>query len=198
MKEFFSRLVIYMASLWAVAAAFHDSSPRSITTAVSAVCAYLALDIWWYRVRQITPHDLKLFASFREILPSHSPSVELLRDHDFGNDFSYEQLSPLNTVSREWDNEEHRFHDKALNQALLAFLSGLDDFLREVGQRTAPSLTNSAWQTSKVGAGYDGGQDEIASRKNATVLNELASSCHKQHQEVMKMGVKKLRLQKSE
>jgi len=197
MKEFISRLVVYMGSLFAVAMAFKNPGAESIVAATFAVLVYLALDVWWFWTQRVTPHDKQLFEKFKAALPSESGHIKfLLHDHDFGDDFEQRLLNPLNEFLYKWDNEEHRFHDRKLDDALTEFQSALRAFSNEIGSRTAPSRVDATWQTSRVGDGYDGGPAEEKTRENRSVLNQLASDCYELHQNVMRFGRKVLRYQK--
>jgi len=197
MKEFLSRLVLYIGSLAAVAFAFANPEPEKVITAVCAVLAYLAHDGWWFWARRVTPHDCELFRAFREALPSSSGHIKfLLSEHDFGNDFKLRLVDPLNQFVREWDNEEHRFHDHKLDKVFTDFRDTLKRFLLEIGGRTAPSMMHSDMQTSTVGDRYDDGPAQSKSRENRDVLNKLATECYEQHQKVMEQGRKTLRYQK--
>lgn len=196
MKEFISRLVVYIGSLFAVAIAFSNPRPESIVGATVAVLGYLALDVWWYQVGKVSPHDIELFTKFKTLLPSTSAFIVLIRDHDFGGDFQHSLLDALHEFYHEWDNEEHHFNDPKLEKALDEFREKMSELAKEIGARTAPSRLNAKWQTARVGEGFNGGEDERHTRGNQKVLNELATQCYELHQKLMKTGRETLRYQK--
>jgi hypothetical protein len=196
MKEFISRFGVYIASLSAVAFAFSNPGPESIAGAIVAVLGYLALDVWWYQVGRVSPHDVELFTKFKTLFPSSYGFIVLIRDHDFGGDFQHGLLESLHEFYHDWDNEEHHFHDRQLNKALNEFRKEMIKLSREIGARTAPSRVNAEWQTARVGEGFNGGEDECHTRENAKVLNELATHCYELHQKLMKTGREVLRCQK--
>lgn len=196
MKEFFSRLGVYIASLAGVAYAFQSPGVVSIVAAFCAVIGYLALDVWWYWVRKVTPHDLELFTRFREVLPSDCYAVERLRDFDFANDFEIKHFEPLKHFIRKWATPESQFHNAELNEVFQQFLGKLGVLRGEFGLRTAPNMDGSGLQTSRIGTGSDySSENELRSIENAKVLNDLAGDVFELHQKVMETGIKVLRYQ---
>lgn len=60
-----------------------------------------------------SPHDKTLFGAFLKELPAY-PTIEMLRDHDFGNSFPRSSLQPLLSFAESWNNVEHEFVDDVL------------------------------------------------------------------------------------
>jgi hypothetical protein len=185
MKRFLTRLGAYFVSMGAVIAAIESPGFVSISGAAVAVLSYVALELW-FTTRKMTPHDQDLFTKFKTLFPSSSGYIILIQDHDFGGDFEHRMLDPLHDFIHEWQNEEHKFHDAELNAALDDFSEKMVNFSREIGSRTSPSRVDVKLQSAKVGEGYNGGGDERRTKKNAKVLNDLASQCYELHQAMMK------------
>ena len=60
-------------------------------------------------------HDKNLFAEFQKALPAE-PTIRLFKEHDFGNSFHQDAISPLHGFISTWDTVEKEFLDKKLEK----------------------------------------------------------------------------------
>lgn len=58
--------------------------------------------------------DTKLFSRFLEDFPSNGYSIPFLRDHDLGGSYHDVNLTDINKFVENWDNVEHHFLDKEI------------------------------------------------------------------------------------
>lgn len=81
------------------------------------------------RSEKIIEADRKLFESFIALLPTHSSSIELLKDHNFGASYHNDHLKDIEGFNYKWGKADQIFHDAELNAKSLEFLKETKSFL---------------------------------------------------------------------
>lgn len=82
-------------------------------------------------------HDQTLFQEFLRAFPT-SPTIHLLRNHDFGDSFSKDAIAPLFEFDATWGSVEKEFLDKTLEKKRKAFFALARELTIEFAQRTVP------------------------------------------------------------
>ena len=82
--------------------------------------------------------DYKLLEKFISEFQSDSPSVRLLRDHDFENAFNTDTLSEIREFACKWVGAEYRFIDTSIERKREDLIRLCDSFLADVSTHTAP------------------------------------------------------------
>ena len=103
-------------------------------------------------------HDQSLFSEFQELLP-FEPTIRVLKEHDFGDAFRRETISPLNSFSIIFDSVDKEFLDKKLEIKRKEFLAEAKSLASEIATRTVPlrdntfaSVYSDAQRNSRTGA----------------------------------------------
>ena len=79
--------------------------------------------------------DRKLFQSLQSLLPSNG-AVRYFKDTDMALPIDDEELKPLHRFVYEWNNPEHEFLDKAIQEKFTALMSKTNEFLASVALNT--------------------------------------------------------------
>lgn len=116
------------------------------------------------------PHDKQLIQNVRR---AYEKVDGFMRDHDFGNPFKYERLSPLDDIIH-WAGAKHRFVDIEVEQAWASFRQAVRTFMHEVDQRTVPS--NVPGLLTPVFPGEDSDWHTQAMRDRYKVLNDTSNA----------------------
>ena len=96
---------------------------------------------------QIHPNDVILFKEFLEVLPSKT-FIEFLRQHDFLLEFQLERVDPLRQFIYEWNNAEHEFQDKELENLRKSLMVVGEDLSLKISKYTSPN--DSGWQAVRT------------------------------------------------
>lgn len=82
--------------------------------------------------------DRVLFGKFMAAIPSDSPSIYLLKLHDFGDPFTIESLNEINTFVSEWNCAESKFLNEELEHLRAALWQKIYDFRALLAEKSAP------------------------------------------------------------
>lgn len=120
-----------------------------ITFAVLAVCL-LIMDrlVPQHKYIQPTPHpaDINLIDLIKgSLLAEHNQYF--IRNHDFGNDFPLVRVKSYLTAADTWEGPQYEFVDSDVQAAWAIAFDAVCDFADAVGSYTAPSRTETSWQT---------------------------------------------------
>ena len=84
-----------------------------------------------------TEHDIRLFKEFQEILPVY-PTINLLKNTDFGNSFPKNEIQPLFDFVRSWDSVEKEFINKKLEKKRKILFKDAEDLVEKFAVNTVP------------------------------------------------------------
>lgn len=143
--------------------------------------------------QDILAADRKLFDKFLEVFPSNSPSARLLHEHDFGNSFHEGNTDQIDNFVSHWGIAEMCFHDAEIEEAKAALYTSCRKLVYELSSAAfyigaGPMLTcipdafRGAWQWPP----------HVEQRIRE--LNELASTCHSQHQSFIATARRRLKV----
>ena len=137
-------------------------------------------------------HDIKLFKKFLEVLPSSSPSIYFLKEHDFGNSFSGDSRDDIKIFLENWETAEYRFLDKNIELAKNKLIESCKNFIAK--------LPHNSWRQGSGGfyttlpEEYNNMTDVpeafIPKIKN---LHDIATDCFNMHQSFISLCKKKLK-----
>ena len=107
---------------------------------VGAIAPLFAKDYVKERLNIAQParaHDLALFESFLKDFPVE-PTLNMLREYDFGNAFRSSQMKPLFHFSDAWGDVDKEFLDRALEKKRKVLLNAAQKLSMEFAMRTVP------------------------------------------------------------
>ncbi|PPT90607.1 hypothetical protein XaraCFBP7407_22430 [Xanthomonas arboricola pv. arracaciae] len=175
---------------WSANKTFNPSDGSSIAAGIVALTStYLGTSNEKASVR----HDRDIFAKFLRDFP-HSPSIQLLKGHDFGDDYYKSQVQHLYDFVREWDRPELEFLDKKIEKkrkSLYDAARGLfEDFMRE----TVPHDRNPEMSTVYPWNQRGGKRPEWI-KQSAATLNASARKFAPQYDEFVRYTRKRLSME---
>lgn len=130
-------------------------------------------------------HDQKLFEEFQAILP-FSPSIEMLRNHDFGNSFLRVAVQPLFNFVETWDSVDKEFIDKELEQHRRQLFDAACQMSSEICKRTVPVGDGSYASVLSDNVREQGGRRPEWVREDARELNRVASAFVPRYEEFIR------------
>jgi hypothetical protein len=132
--------------------------------------------------------DKRLVDEFIKALPTDSPAIVFLRDHDFGGSFSNKPLTTLEDFMHQWRGAEYRFVSPDLEAARAAFCGTLAQFDQKLST-VCGCVGNSNSRLTVIPA-YAG--DEFSwppeVRESIGQLNELGTRAYQLHQRLILLG----------
>lgn len=125
--------------------------------------------------------DLDLFNRFKSAFPSNSASIQLLKEHDFGNSYHGNSIKHIERFVIEWNNAEHQFLDGAIENKRQELWGCCDVFLNMLAVHTGPIAAGPHF--SAIPDKYRGDWDwpEFVTER-VKELNSKASECYTHHQ----------------
>lgn len=189
-----------LAIAWAAYAWRDPGLPweAAITFVVSAA-AYLVQTLGGEGEGTLSPeeevqraNDAQLFSEFANLLPSEGP-IEFAKNQDFLATFPYEQMAPFNTFSQTWNNPAHEFSDRALEAQRINLLRACSYFTEAIAFKTAPRQAGLQSVVPQHIAADGPFPDWI--KKDAREIRDAARAVVDEHQKMMRLGRKKVRLQ---
>lgn len=135
--------------------------------------------------------DRLLYKEFITLLPSDGLSVELLKDHDFGNSHHENSTKGMDTFIDTWNNAEKQFLDSELEAKRFAFLNHIIQFINTLALRSY-NIGGSTF--SCIPDAYRGAWD-LPPHVNQQIeeLNNLASECFEKHKDLVLTARRKLK-----
>ncbi len=135
--------------------------------------------------RGLAPRDRELFGRLLQVLPADG-SIAFIGAADFGNAFDRRRLDDLNHFYHSWDDPEHRFLDRALEEKRMELFVAVVQFLDAVRLHAA---TDQAGLESAVPANADRDADlPERIREDVRQLNGAAKAVVTIHQEIVFLG----------
>ncbi|RUM57092.1 MAG: hypothetical protein DSY60_05590 [Persephonella sp.] len=135
--------------------------------------------------------DKKLFEKFLNFLPSDNPSIIFVKEHNFSFPFNENLLKLLEEFLRTWNNAEYEFFDEDLERLKEQLYSLIKEFLLLLSENVFP-LGNSNKFLS-VPSEWELEQPERF-HKVVSKLHELGDKIYQTHQELIRIGRKKLKV----
>ncbi len=113
------------------------ASPRPrLLTFLAALAAFREPLLRRLTRRGLAPRDRELFGRLLRVLPAEG-SIAFIGNADFGNAFDGRRFDDLNNFYYSWDNPEHRFVDRALEEKRMELFVAVVQFLDAVGLHAA-------------------------------------------------------------
>ena len=165
--DFWRTLALGLLTLLAALAAFRETLLRRLTR------------------RGLAPRDRELFGRLLRVLPAEG-SIAFLEGADFGRAFDRRRLDDLNHFYHSWDNPEHRFVDRALEEKRMELFVAVVQFLDAVRLHVA---TDPAGLPSAVPVNADPDADlPQRHREDVRQLDGAAKAVVSIHQEIVRLG----------
>ncbi len=136
--------------------------------------------------------DLKLYESFKSILPPNSSSIAFLKEQDFGFPFHKPLLDDIEKFTYQWGRPDQHFHDSEIQSKSKEFYDKADAFIKLLASaagyiRATPLL--SIPTDDERAHDWDWSDGTINNVKKA---NELSGELHTIYCELVVLCKKKL------
>ncbi len=137
-------------------------------------------------------HDINLFAEFQKALPSE-PTIRLFKEHDFGNSFHQDAITPLYGFISTWDTVEKEFLDKKLEKKKKELFAEANKLAYEVSGRTVPvGMGQNLSVFSDNQRQENRGRRPDSVLEDAKILNEMSSQFVPKYEEFIRLCRSKL------
>jgi hypothetical protein len=156
-----------------------------LLTFLAAVAAFREPLLRRLMHRGLAPRDRELFGRLLQVLPADG-SIAFIAGADFGNAFDRRRLDDLSHFYYSWDNPEHRFLDRALEEKRMELFVAVVQFLDIVRLHTTPDPA-SVQSVVTVNADCDADLPERI-REGVRQLNGAAKAVVTIHQEIVLLG----------
>ncbi|WLA01571.1 hypothetical protein [Xanthomonas translucens] len=182
--------VLSVLMSWSMEKTFSFSDGASIAAGITAIAAaFLAAP----KEKESVRHDREIFARFLSDFP-HNPSIQMLKEHDFGGDYYKSQVQDLFDFVREWDRPELEFLDEKIEEKRKSLYDAahvlFEDFMRE----TVPHDRNPGMSTVYPW-NQRGGQRPESIKQSAATLNASARKFAPQYDEFVRYTRKRLSME---
>jgi hypothetical protein len=136
-------------------------------------------------------HDKNIFAEFQKALPAE-PTIRLFKEHDFGNSFHQDSISPLTGFISTWDIVEKEFLDKKLEKKKKELYAEANKLAMEISGRTVPvgRVGNLSVYSDSQRQGR--GQRPASVIEDAKILNDMSSQFVSKYEEFIRLCRSKL------
>ncbi len=111
------------------------------------------LGAYWQRTAALTvepittPHDVALYAKFRELMPDHA--IAFIQDYDFGNCFDMRYIEGVLDVGHAWRGPRFEFSDARYETPFASVKANARSFSQLVAVNVNPVMGNPHWGTTK-------------------------------------------------
>nr|DAI72884.1 MAG TPA: hypothetical protein [Caudoviricetes sp.] len=72
--------------------------------------------------------DINLYESFIKIIPPQSTSIDLLKNHDFGNSYHENSIKDFEKLSYQWGYAHQHFHDNEIENKVTELSNEIKEF----------------------------------------------------------------------
>lgn len=158
---------------------------ETITAFIGSLIAYLSVE--FKLPSKSKEHDSILFTLLLKELPTESNTMQLLAYHDFGGSFPFESINPLGIFIERWQDAEHEFVDKQLDNLRKQLIESIQYFLEKLNLNVHPNKSGE-----RLSIGMRDFEDRPEIFTIAKELNELATSVFQVHQELVRRARQKL------
>ncbi|MEZ8146967.1 hypothetical protein [Enterovibrio norvegicus] len=126
--------------------------------------------------------DTVLFDEFIRLLPSNSETVYFLKEHDLGDSFHYDKLKGIDEFISDWNDAEHEFINKDLEELRITLLKKMKVFRAKL----------SSTIQSKGDGWFSIGLNDLEFRPEIFALrdelNGMATGVFETHQQLIRTG----------
>lgn len=141
--------------------------------------------------------DIKLYQELEAKLKEGSSGLELLKEHDFADDFYDEAVMKLDDTQTFLSSTKSSFHDRKLQSLKSELLCQLNEFLYAINVNCKGAYQKKAGLMSCLTASEQ--VDEFgdlgeASQKTVSLLNDRARECHLTYIKLLQVGKSRLAL----
>jgi hypothetical protein len=140
-ENIFAVTLLMLAEAWLLHGVFAGKPSWDASLAfVAALAALFAKDYVKERLNIAQParaHDRVLFETFLADFPVE-PTLNMLKDYDFGNSFRSTQMKPLFYFADAWGDLDKEFLDGALEKKRKTLLKAAQELSMEFAKRTVP------------------------------------------------------------
>lgn len=182
--------IINIVISWSNDKTFNPSDGSSIAAGIVALAStYMGVS----KEKNSVRHDRDIFAKFLSDFP-HNPSIQLLKDHDFGGDYYSSELRHFFAFVREWDRPELEFLDKRIEKKRKALYASAHDLYEDFMRETIPNDRNPEMSTVYPW-NQRGGQRPEWVKQSAATLNASARKFAPQYDEFVRYARKRLSME---
>ncbi|MEA9709301.1 hypothetical protein [Xanthomonas campestris] len=179
--------IISIIMSWSASKTFNPSDGSSVAAGIVAI---VSVHLSASKEKASVRHDREIFAKFLADFP-HNPSIQLLKAHDFGDDYYSSDLRHFFSFVREWDRPELEFLDKRIEKKRRALYGSAhilyDDFMRETVPHGGDPDMSTVYPWNQRG-----GQRPDWIKQSAATLNAAARKFAPQYDEFVRYARKRL------
>ncbi|NOR46408.1 MAG: hypothetical protein GQ534_12555 [Candidatus Delongbacteria bacterium] len=198
MKYYFIKIISFIAILASEAWFLYPTENwkfnwEPLIVFLVSIIAYISLesydDIKKKKNNKQVPsqNDIKLFESLIKLIPSDS-IIQFLKDHDFKSSFRFDYVKPIYEFLALWNNVEHEFLDKEIDNLRQELHKSAQHLMNEIGVKT---FHNKADLHSVKPEEMHGPMPEKIIQ-NGVDINEAADVFVEAHEKFVRLAKKKL------
>jgi len=146
MQPYITRIALFIAVLLTLTWLCRAPDWEPLSVFVAALFAYLGHDAWT-SLQRINDHDEHLLKRFRLLFPKDSGTISFMREHDFGNIFNNDYMTPLFEYEVSWVGADFMFCNRGIEKKRCSFDKALRHFLKYLAQQTYPHDKKHGWST---------------------------------------------------
>ena len=181
MRSLLLKILNLLALLAATAWLARTPDWEPAVTALSLLAALIGQEL--HGARLVSEHDSALFAKFLAEFPSNGRTAAFLVGHDMGAPFAHESITELDDFVYRWNNAEHEFENKKLEEHRRKLWSLANEFRNELAVNTFP-VQGASGMLSMDFQDWGTRQSKIDKRD---ALNKMASQLFQEHQEMIRL-----------
>jgi hypothetical protein len=182
--------ILNIVMSWSTDKTFSLSDGASIAAGIAAIAStFLGAS----KEKESVRHDREIFTKFLMDFP-HNPSIQLLKDHDFGGDYYKSQVQHLFDFVREWNRPELEFLDKRIEKKRKSLYDAAHSLFEDFMRETVPHDRNSEISTVYP-CNQRGGQRPEWIKESAATLNASSRKFAPQYDEFVRYTRKRLSME---
>jgi hypothetical protein len=175
MQPYITRLGLFTAVLLTLTWLCRAPDWEPLSVFVAALFAYLG-HVTWTSLQRITDHEQHLLTRFRLLFPKDSGTIFFLREHDFGDSFNGDYMSPLFEYQGSWVGADFMFCNRGIEKKRCSFDKALRHFLNYLALETYPHDKRPGWFTMDYNELHNSSDKEgIRTELNARATNFVQS-----------------------
>ncbi|WP_143703958.1 hypothetical protein [Luteimonas cellulosilyticus] len=186
--------ILMLAEAWFLHGAFNNKPSWDASIAfVGAIAAFFAKDYVKDQLNVGQPprdHDRALFQKFLTDFPVE-PTLNVLKEHDFGNSFWSSQIRPFFNFAATWGDVDKEFLDSALDKKRKALFEAAQELSMEIARRTVP-VGNGDKSSVFPDALRAEGPRPPSVLEDASVLNQKSREFVPLYEDFVRVGKRKL------
>jgi hypothetical protein len=186
--------ILMLAEAWFLQGVFAGKPSWDASLAfVAALAAFFTKDYVKDRLNVGQPareHDRTLFKALLTDFPVE-PTLNMLKDYDFGNSFWSSQMRPLFTFADTWGDVDKEFLDSSLEKKRKALLEAAQELSREFAKRTVPVGNGEKSSVFSDRLRAEGPRPPFV-LEDAKILNQKSRELVPLYEEFIRIGKRKL------